>query len=143
MNFPLGEQEIPLQTSMGSNTNHGFPSAEYLHLKTLWKCGLLAWHWAGSREQFCKNPDSLRNSLFPQENPAWFSQLRPGQHEAGKYWGDWRILVKGLFWGKLSSFQCVVVKSCWAHGGMATILLRSVCDIEVKFVIWKVGTDPR
>lgn len=40
MNFPLGEQGIPLQTSMGSNTNHGF---EYLQHKTLWKCGLLTW----------------------------------------------------------------------------------------------------
>lgn len=39
-----------------------------------------------------------------------------------------------MFGGKLSSFQCVVGKSFWAHGGMATItLLMSVCDMKVQF----------
>lgn len=80
MNFPLGEQGIPLQTSMGSNTNHGF---EYLQHKTLWKCGLLTWPLGWQQGAVAKIPDSLRNSLFPQENPAWYSQLPPGQHGAG------------------------------------------------------------
>lgn len=113
----------------------------------MWAADLAIGLAAGSS---CKNPRFSQKFPFPSGKPSlvfpapsWSAWGRAfwAAHGAGKYW---RILVKELFWGKLSSFQHVVGKFCWAHGGMATIiLLRSVCDMKVKFVIWKVGTDPR
>lgn len=72
-NCPLGEQGIPLLTSVMA-----FPLLDIYSPGCLGNVGC----WLGigmaagsSFSLCCKNADSLRNSLFPQENHPWFSQL--------------------------------------------------------------------